>query len=171
MSGLTWLNDLMVWLAKWVPWLTLIKAGYEGVLFGPGGAAVRKTPGMCWYWPITHELTTVSTRIRSTEIAAQLHGGEVVSVVVLYCVISPLGVLLGQDDVFSTIDDRTQAHLARAYERGRSNAEICETVRLGLVGELERHGINVLSVDVAQRGSIIPIKMLSDYAQHSKAEL
>jgi hypothetical protein len=175
MSGLEWLNELMTWLARWVPRVTLVRAGHVGVLFGPGGRATSKSAGLVCYWPITHELQAVSTRLRTTELSAQLHGGQAISLVVLFQIANPLQALLTLNDVFSTIDDRAQAHLARAvdpqHDPYRPNADICAAVREALAGELGDKGVDIVSVDIAQRGPIVPIKMLSDYAQHSAAEL
>jgi len=170
-SGLEWLNELMTWLARWVPRVTLVRVGHVGVLFGPGDRATSKGAGLVCYWPITHELQAVSTRLRTTELSAQLHGGEAISLVVLFQIGNPLQALLTLNDVFSTIDDRAQAHLTRAHDAHHANAEICAAVRDALARELAPNGVEILSVDIAQRGPIVPIKMLSDYAQHSAAEL
>lgn len=170
-NGLAWLNDLMTWLAKWVPRLALVKAGNHGVMYGPNGAIVGKAPGMCLYWPITHQLEIVSTRARSAEIAAQLHGSEAISLVVLFIIKDPVSALLNCNDVFSQLDDRTQAHLSRSYRPDASNQDLGLMVRDGLRDEFTLMGIDIMRVDVAQRGWILPIKMLSDYAQHSAATL
>lgn len=171
MTGLTWLNDLMTWLAKWVPRLVLISAGNEGVLFGPGGKAIRKASGLCCYWPITHDLTIVSTRQRSVENAAQLHGRESISLVVLFRIVDPMALMLTVNDVFSLIDDRSQAHLSIAYAADKTDFAITAIVLAGLQAEFEHCGVEIMRVDVAQRGWTIPIKMLSDYAQHSESKL
>lgn len=171
MTGLAWLNDLMVWLAKWVPRFTLIKAGNEGVLFGPGGSVAKKYPGMCFYWPITHELTIVSTRSRSAELAAQLHNKEGISLVVLFKIVNTVDALLKMNDVFSQLDDRTQAHLATAYTATGSNRDIADAVLGGLRSEFGAFGVEIERVDVAQRGWVLPLKMLNDYAQRMTAKL
>lgn len=171
MNGLAWLNDLMVWLSRWVPRLTLIKAGNVGVLFGPRGSATTREPGLRFWWPITHDLQLVSTRVRTAEIAAQLHGSEAISLVVMFQFEDARRMLLHLDDVFSVLDDRTQAYLAKFYREGIRNDDLCDCVYSALRDEFQSAGVGVCSVDVAQRGFTIPIKMLSDYAQHSVATL
>lgn len=171
MNGLAWLNDLMVWLARWVPRLTLIKAGNVGVMFDRRGRVDGREPGLSFWWPITQDLKIVSTRVRSTEVAAQLHGAEAISLVMLFRIASPETTLMALDDVFSVIDDRTQAHLSSCYRPGIESGELCRKVHLAMQDEFEGYGVEITAVDIAQRGFIIPIKMLNDYAQHSVATL
>jgi hypothetical protein len=45
-SGFAWLNELMVWLGRWVPRLLLIKRGHCGVKFGPGGSLEQLDAGL-----------------------------------------------------------------------------------------------------------------------------
>lgn len=174
MNAFTWLNDFMVWLAKWFPRLTLIKAGHAGVLFSRRGRLCQKQAGLHVWWPIAQDLTVVSTRVRSTEIAGQFHGSEVISLVVRYRIAEPVVMLLRQNDVFSMLDDRTQAHLGRAFGQGVRDSVaicICACVATGLADDFRDDGLEIVSVDVAQRGAVLPVKLLQDWAQHSKSEL
>jgi regulator of protease activity HflC (stomatin/prohibitin superfamily) len=171
MNGLAWLNDLMVWLARWVPRLTLIKATHEGVLFGPGGSVKRRAPGLCLYWPITHDLQLVGTRARTAELAAQLHAGEAVSVVVGWRVIDAVRCLSSLNDPAAFLDDRTQAALGHAYTAGKRSADVCAAMLEQLSREFDAYGMRIESVDVAQRSWVIPVKTLKDYAQHESGAL
>lgn len=171
MSGLTWLNDLMVWLARWVPRLTLIKAGNSGVMFGLHGSVQDREPGLRFWWPITQDLKIVSTRVRTTEVATQLHGSEAISLVMLFRIRTPKTTLMTLDDVFSVIDDRTQAHLSGCYRPGIDSQQLCLEVFNAMRDEFDSYGVDIEAVDIAQRGFIIPIKMLSDYAQHAVSTL
>lgn len=171
MSGLAWLNDLMVWLARWVPRLAMIKFGYQGVMFGRNGAVSLRNPGLCFYWPITNELTVVSTRVRTSELAAQLHGTEAISVVVLYRIDDPVAMLTHTHDVFSMLDDRTQAHLAEVYASGGDNQKMCGCIEVRLRQDMEPYGVSIDAVNVAQRGFVLPVKLLQDYAQHAMPQL
>jgi hypothetical protein len=165
-GGLAWLNDLMVWLARWVPRLTLIKRTHEGVIFGPRGRVSLRGPGLCCYWPITHELQLIGTRRRSLELAAQLHVGEAVSVVVGWFVSNSLTAATSLSDVEAFLDDRTQAALSRAHVLHRPDAEITGQMLRELADEFSKFGVDVFSVDIAQRSWVIPIKNLNDYATH-----
>lgn len=171
MGNLAWLNELMLWLGKWVPRLMLIQAGNIGVWFGRNGRVRELAPGLYCYWPITTNVTVVSTRVRTTEIAAQLLGTEAIAVVTAFRVACPKVMMLAFNDVFSQLDDRIQAHLGRAYRQETTNEAICSQVVDGLRGEFESRGVEILSVDVMQRGWCLPLKNINDWANHSKSEL
>lgn len=108
-SGLAWLNDLMLWLGRWFPRLILIKATHIGVKFSRAGAVTSLRPGLYCYWPITSMVEVVSTRMRTTEISAQLIGREAVSIAIGWRIRNPLAAICEFNDVFSQLDDRSQA--------------------------------------------------------------
>lgn len=170
-SGLAWLNDLMLWLARWIPRITLIKATHAGVLFGPNGRVRRIEPGLLVYWPITHALTVVSTRIRTAEIAAQLHGREAVQIVISWRIDNPVAALMTLNDPAANLDDRAQAALAHAYSADWSSADIASGVSHRLRSELEPSGVVVEGVDVSQRGPIRAIRLMSDWGTHESRVL
>jgi hypothetical protein len=170
-NGFEWLNQLMQWLGRWVPRIVLVKRTHIGVRFTHGGRVTALAPGLYCYWPITTELVLVSTLLRTSEIAAQLCGREVVSVAVSFTVADPLMALQVFNDIFAQLDDRTQIALAAAYEPAKSNTDICSDVRSALEPQFAPHGVAVHSVGVIQRGRVIPLKNLNDWAQHAKAEL
>jgi regulator of protease activity HflC (stomatin/prohibitin superfamily) len=170
-SGFAWLNELMVWVGRLFPRLVLVKAGNRGVWFGPGGRTRYCEPGLHVYWPITSELTLVSVRQRTTEIASQLHGREIVSIAVVYTIRDPRHMLLCQNDVFAMVDDRAQAYLAQAYGADRLSTDIAVDVLLNMQSEFDQYGVHIQKVNVLQRGRVIPLKNLNDWAQHAKAEL
>lgn len=166
MSALSWLNDLMTWLSRWVPRLVLIRATHVGVVFGPGGSVRQVAPRLFCYWPITHELQLVAVRERSLELAAQLHAGEAVSCVVGWKVADAIAAATKLADVEAYLDDRVQAALSNAYASGRSSADVCAQMLVKLRDEFASYGIAVQWVDVAQRSWVLPIKNLNDYATH-----
>jgi hypothetical protein len=170
-SGLAWLNDLMLWLGKWFPRLVLVKATHVGVKYSRAGRVVALAPGLYCYWPITSDVTLVSTRRRTTEIAGQLLDEEIVSITIAYTITEPVRTVTWCDDVFSLLDDRAQAHLSEAYEAAATNEEISDVVLGALRSEFEEHGVGIHTVNVIQRGWVFPLKNLNDWAQHAKAEL
>lgn len=171
MSGLAWLNELMLWLGKWFPRLMLVRAGSVAVIFHRGGRIREGLPGLYCYWPITTDLVVVSTRRRTNEIAAQLCGREAVSVCVEYTLERPINVLMAYNDVFSQLDDRTQAHLGLAYRPEIASTDLCDQILNGLRGEFETNGLSFHTVSIVTRGRVIPLKNLNDWAQHAKAVL
>ena len=170
-SGLAWLNDLMLWLGRWFPRLILIKATHEGVQFGRAGAVRTLLPGLYCYWPITSTVEVVSTRLRTLEISAQLIGEEVISIAIGYAITNPSLALCSLNDVFSQLDDRSQALLTANYLPDKTNTEIENLVRAALHGEFEHLGVSVYTVGVIQRGRVIPLKNIGDWAQHAVAKL
>jgi hypothetical protein len=172
MSGLAWLNDLMVWIGRLFPRLLLVKAGYLGVKFMYAARTKLLPAGLYCYWPIIEEITVVSTRARTTEVASQLHGTEVISIVVAFLIRDPQAMLLAMDDVFSQIDDRAQVALRNAYGgTDTPDEDMTKKIVLALRREFDPGGVNVLDVSVIQRGPVVSLKHMKDWAQHSKAEL
>lgn len=169
MNGLSWLNDLMVWLARWVPRVVLIKATHAGVLFGPRGRVSLWAPGLWIYWPIVQELALVSKLARTMEIAAQMHGREAIQLVVTWQIVDPLKALTTLNDVAANIDDRAQAALAWAYRH--QGDDLAAAARQRLRVDLMPSGIEVIAVDVSQRGPIVALRMLSDWATHESRAL
>jgi regulator of protease activity HflC (stomatin/prohibitin superfamily) len=169
MNGLAWLNDLMVWLARWIPRIVLIKATHEGVLFGPNGRVARKRAGLHVYWPISHDLTLVSTRQRTMEVSPQLHGREVVQVVVLWTIKDPVALLLAMNDIGPALDDRTQAALACAYAADKTSDVIADDVKDRLNAFMKRCGVVVDHVDVAQRGPVRSFRVIKDWSAAHEA--
>lgn len=170
-SGLAWLNDLMVWLGRWFPRLILIKKTHVGVKFGRAGAVTSLPPGLYWYWPITSTVELIATTIRTDEISAQLIGREVVSTATAYRIRCPKSAMLVFNDVFSQMDDRTQALLTKNYASDKSNGEIAALVLEDMRAEFEPHGVDILSVSVVQRGRAFPLKNIGDWARHSQPRL
>jgi len=170
-SGFAWLNELMVWFGKWFPRIVLIRAGNVGLWFGPNGRTNQLAAGLYCYWPITSEIEVVSTRIRTTEIASQLQGCEVISIVVMFSISEPMILLLKFNDIFSQMDDRAQTFLRRAYGAEFKDPDIEESILENLRREFDPAGVSIHSVNLIQRGPVISLKNLNDWAQHSTPKL
>lgn len=171
MSGWEWLNNFMTWLGRWVPRIVLVRQTHRGVMFGRNGTVWQIEPGLVVYWPITHELQLVEVNMRTMEIAPQLHGAEGIQVVVRYRVTRPLEALIGISDIPAYLDDRTQAALRRVYGSETSCADIGAAISARLGTELREFGVDIVGVDVSQRGHVIAIKMLNDWATHQSGDL
>ncbi len=166
MNGLTWLNDLMTWLARWIPRLTLIPATNTGVLFGPRGAVRACPPGLIVYWPITHQLKIVSTLWRTIEISGQLNQREILSLVIIWRIADALAAILRFNDATAFLDDRAQAALAVAYDPHHSNDQIEAIAHARLCADFGDHGVIIERVSVSQRGQVRAIKLVNDWATH-----
>lgn len=177
-TGFAWLNELMVWIGRWFPRLLLIKAGNAAVKFGPRGDAVLLGAKLVVYWPITHEVTVVSTRTRTTEISGQLQDSEVISAVVVYHISDPVKALLTYHQVSSALDDFTQAALRAAYRvsldasrHGASDDRIEDEMRTRLRAEFTVNGVEIEEAHIISRGRVIALKNIGDWAQHEDAKL
>lgn len=166
-SGFAWLNELMVWLGRWVPRLLLIKRGHCGVKFGPGGSLEQLDAGLHIYWPITHAVTVVSVMPRTMEVCAQTHGAEAIAVAVGYQVQNPTLSLTSVNDLKSNLDDRTQAILARHVKAVNIEDAMCADLRL----EFSPIGVDIQWVAVIQRGQVITLKNINDWASHEPTAL
>lgn len=67
MSGFTWLHQLFVWLAKWIPRPFIVRATYRGVRFDRHGGMSVIEPGFRVYWPICTEIRLVPVTRRAWE--------------------------------------------------------------------------------------------------------
>jgi hypothetical protein len=134
------------------------------------GAVTEIDPSLHMYWPITSEIVVVSRLLRTTEIASMLCGREAISLVVKWSVRHPMQLVLTFNDVFSMLDDMTQAGLLAAYSDGKTDSELEQQVFKQLAKELEPI-IGVHSVSIISRGPVIALKNLSDWAQHAASKL
>lgn len=163
-TGFAWLNEVMLWLGRWVPRLLLIKLGYRGVKFGPGGSIGELDPGLHVYWPITHDVTVVSVMPRTFEICAQTHGHEAIAVAVGYQVTSPALSLTQVNDLRSNLDDRTQAALAAHVHPDKQT--LVDAMLVDLREQFAPAGVEIQWCSVIQRGPVFTLKNIQDWAKH-----
>lgn len=170
-NGFSWLNDLMTWLAKWVPRLVPITARNRAIVFRPGGAVTEHGAGLLVYWPIIHTLSIVSVQLRTMELAAQVHGQEIVQIIISWRITDPRLALLTLNDVVATMDDWAASALASVHAKEKSNDAIAAETTARLADRMRPHGIQVCAVQVSQRGWALPIKQLNDWAVHEARQL
>ena len=158
-----WLNELMQWLGRWVPRLTLIRVTHRGVRFGLGGRVAEVPPGLCWYWPITSELEMVCVAERSSQIAAQLIGHRIAAVAVVWQVANAVVALTTYRNVAARLDDSAQTALVRC---GGDLAG----VHTALTEEF--HGVlRILRVGSIHDGWCVPVKLFKDWAVHESSDV
>jgi regulator of protease activity HflC (stomatin/prohibitin superfamily) len=164
MSGLTWLNDLMVWLAKWVPRPLLVTSRHRALVFRPGDVVTDHKPGLLIYWPIIHLPQIVSMQLRTMCCSAQLHGQEVVQIVVSWIIVDPRLALLSLNDISATVHDWALAALGSSYAPALTGDELGARTADALRRRLASHGIEVRGIQVTQRGWALPLRNLNDWA-------
>lgn len=163
-NGLAWLNDLMVWLGRWVPRILLVRASHEGVRFGMGGAVVRLKPGVHVYWPIVQEVQLVSMALRSIETSGQVIDSKMTSLVILYRISDAVRVTRDLFDARAQIDMRVKAHAAAL---AADPNQVLQAIRQ----EFEPLGITIDSIAVTQRSWCLPIKNMNEWGQHEQGTL
>jgi regulator of protease activity HflC (stomatin/prohibitin superfamily) len=170
-SSFAWLNELMTWLAKWVPRLTLVKKGDVGVLFERAGVVSQKAPGLWVWWPLVTDLRIVSTRERTMELSVQIHHQEAIGLVCRWRVVDAVKATTLIHDVGPYLDDRLQASLGLAFKPSLGNEDLADLVYRAVSAGMERFGIKIVSVDVSQRSSVFVLKCFKDWAHHEAATL
>lgn len=172
MNAFAWLNDLMLWLGKWFPRLTLVKATEAGVLFGRSGSVREVGPGLCFYWPLVSILRLCPTTRRTQEICAQLVGDETISLAVFWRIANVRLALTMLTDITGNLDDYSQAALSHACSAAGgklSNDALRFAVQTRLGGQLRDVGLEIMDIGIVHRGSPVPIKLINDWATHEDA--
>ena len=155
MNAFQWLNDLMVWLAKLLPRLTLIKRTHKGVLFLPKGKAVQKEPGLIVWWPIISELNLVDTTERTLHVNAIVTKNRAISAAIVYIVINPLKTLLTYKDYLVRLDNEIQSQI---YLHTEDNEKIVENLN-----EIFRNNIDIKEFKIIDNTKVNPIKLFKEY--------
>jgi hypothetical protein len=101
------------------------------------------------------------------EVCAQTHGAEAIAVAVGYQVQNPTLSLTSVNDLKSNLDDRTQAILARHVKAVNIEDAMCADLRL----EFSPIGVDIQWVAVIQRGQVITLKNINDWASHEPTAL
>jgi hypothetical protein len=175
-AALTWLNDLMQWLGRWVPRLVLIHQTHRGVQFGPGGSVRQVGPGLIVYWPITHEVVQVATTLQSIQLCGQMLPLEddtaaivpraaICTINVQFVVRDPVQAATRILHFHALVSNRVQAAVAAAWPgRIPSQNGWLEKAKNSLVGELAGYGIELATIDVAGIGLGATLKNVSDWS-------
>ena len=156
-SAFAWLNDLMRWIARWVPRIVLIPATHRGVLFGRAGRVLELEPGLCWYWPIVSELHKICTVERTMLNSAQLIGdGRLVAVVVNWRVRHAAQAVTTWRNLESRIDNESRAAVfAQDCDMGKVAEQMRETFA---------PAIEIISVLNSSDGAGFALKQFSEQA-------
>jgi regulator of protease activity HflC (stomatin/prohibitin superfamily) len=172
-AALSWLNDLMVWLGRWVPRLVLVEPTHAGVLFGPRGGVTPKAPGLTVYWPIAQNLRLVPVTTQSVQTNATVVPGlhvegvvpkvTIVAMAVQYRVEQPVLVATRVLHSHALVDNRTKAAIAR-HAHIRDEEEWEQRVFDDIASELLPFGLVVERVDITQLGTGVALKNVSDWS-------
>jgi len=172
MSGFAWLNELMTWLAKWVPRLVLVTSRHHALVFRPRDVVTEHGPGLLVYWPVIHQLQLVSMQLRTMKLSSQLKRQEVVEVIVSWSIVVPKTALLSLNDIGATVENWAAAALESVYDECLASDELASKACASLEARLLPYGVQVHAVFVGQRGSVFSLKNLNDWApRHEQTDL
>lgn len=174
-GALAWLNDLMIWLGRWVPRLLLIPPTHCGVRFGPRGGARSVGSGLVAYWPITHAVLLVPITTQSVQPCAQVLPGEtsdghvvprvvICSTAIQYRVVDAVKAATSALSLHALIDNRSSAAIARHFAPETQRADWMALARSELERDLEAYGVKVERLDLTGWGSGIALKNLADWS-------
>jgi hypothetical protein len=173
MNAFSFLNDLAVWLGRWIPRLVLIEPTHRGVLFGPRGGARELQPGLRVYWPITHVLVLVPVTTQSVMLSTQIlpiaEQGDIIPRVLLcaqavqFRVVNAVLVATKALHTFGLVDNRTSAAVARHLHLRGNLSDWSEAVLADLAAELNPFGVVVERLDFTQHGTGVALKNVADW--------
>lgn len=172
--ALTWINDLVQWLGRWVPRMVLIEPTHRGVKFGPRGSATPAGPGLVVYWPITHVLVEVPVTTQSIQLSTQLlpfaHAEEAIiprvslcAAAIQYRVSDPVVATTNVLKLHALVDNRASAAIARRHHPGIDPIEWARLVVEELRAELLPFGVVVERLDFTQNGTGVALKNVADW--------
>ena len=173
-GGFAWLNELMVWLGRWVPRLILIQPTHRGVRFGPRGAACEVGPGIVLYWPITHVIVEVPVTTQSIQLCAQIVPapsveGELLPRVTLcaaamqFRVRDAVTAATSALNLHALLDNRTSAAITRHVGLAATVPAWMEAVRVDVAREVSAYGVELERLDFTQMGLGVALKNMSDW--------
>ena len=171
-SALTWLNDLMQWLGRWIPRLVLIHPTHRGVRFGLKGSAVKVGPGLVLYWPITHEVVQVPITTQSMQLPGFILHMDSTGLIpkVVICVLniqfSITNAVKAATRILhfhALIQNRGQAIASLHWKNDMRDREWVSTARIQFEQEMLEYGIRIVSMDIAGLGIGIVTKSVQDY--------
>lgn len=169
MSGFAWLNELMTWLAKWVPRLVLVTSRHRALVFRPRDVVTEHGPGLLIYWPMIHQLQLVSMQLRTMLISAKLLGSEVVGVTMTWRIRFAKEALLSLNDVGAMVTNQLSASLSESHHAAITSTDLSSRTYDLVSSRLLPHGIEVVSVQVTERGWVLPLKTLADWEPKHEA--
>lgn len=165
--GLSWINDLVLWLARWVPRWAVCEMTHRGVKFRGGffwsmlGKSrmdiIEIEPGVFWYWPVSTRVVKYPVVRQAVDCSAQsmsTRDGEsiMVSTVLVVRIRDVVKALTENYEVDDTIREvgaaaavasvagRTWTELREAFANGDVDKELKDNAR----GILDKYGVSVM---------------------------
>ena len=175
-NALAWLNDIMQWLGRWFPRLTLVLPTHRMVLCGLGGKASLRGPGLVMHWPITQKPIMVPVVTQSIELSSRClwikPDGSVFpkvsfySVAVQFKVTDPVMAATRALSFHALVDNRVQSAIVSEWDRNTDlpMASIVRGATPEINSALAEYGITLERCDLTSSGDGIAHKALADWS-------
>jgi hypothetical protein len=175
-GAFAWLGSMMEYIGQFIPHLYHIQATHTGVKFVRGKAAVKMTPGVYLYWPLTTNIMSYPIGRQAFVLRPQTCTTAddktiVFSFVLSYTVFDGIALLGGRvwepDETFEeiclglsnhVIVSKTWEELKRAHADGSLAAELKQVARR----ELRKFGVNVRSANPTDLAPCKVIKLMGN---------
>ena len=177
---LSWLNDLMQGLGRFVPRVVVVAPTHRGVRFGPRGSSMLYQPGLAFYWPIIHEFVLVPWTTQSIQFCARslsVDGVEsdrwiprvaFVGLAMQYRVHDAILAATRTLNIHALADNRALAAVGRAWMNAAPEARLdpntwLPSARDEVISDLDVFGVIVDRLDVTSIGIGIAVKIIGDW--------
>lgn len=158
MQAFDWINDLVLWFARFVPEWNLLDPTEGGVKFKPGYKIVVLKPGhIYWYWPVTTNVYTIETKRQTMSISQRLTTADDVSVlvetVIVYVIDDVEKAIVetrDHEDTISEIGEKVTVKpiMSREFEQIRidiaDSNKLNNEIKAGARTELGAYGVKVV---------------------------
>jgi regulator of protease activity HflC (stomatin/prohibitin superfamily) len=179
--GLDWINDLILWFARWLPRWELcepthrgvkVKGGFVSSIFGRTSLTVQKIePGIYWWWPVKTLVKLLPVERHSVDLPTQsidTRDGKpiMVSAVLVIEIADIVKALTKSPDISDTIMEiggaaattcvacRTYSELRKDFAEGDVEEELLKEARL----LLRRYGVRVVDARLLDCVKHFPIR-------------
>lgn len=174
MTALQWLNDLVQWLGRLFPRLTLVPPTHSGVLFGPMGGASDKGKGVVLWWPLLQKLVKIPTTTQSVHVCARAMPGQndnklipricVCGLAVQYRVVDPAKAAVKVLNLHALVDNRCQAAPGHHWTKIDAAVGAIASVKEDVEDCLEEFGVQVDRLDITHLGEAVGVLQLGDFS-------
>lgn len=178
-TALAWFNDIIQWIGRWVPRITMIRPTHRGIRFGPKGGTVAVGPGVVIYWPILYDLiqmpiTTISFQAPGQTLAIESDGIVPIvahcAVAVQFQITDPVKAAMRALNFLALVDNRVQAAVACHWRGNIRDLAWCDAARADASSALREYGIRLERLDVTNLARGCVVKYVSDWSHSDNAQ-
>ena len=128
-TGLEWINSVAEWFGALIPDWDLLQVNEAGVKYLPGGKVKVIKPGIYWFWPVTTNVETISTKRQTLTFGQRLTTKDFSTVqcntVIVFTINDVVKALVETMDFEDTIGEAAQKLTIKPI-MSRTFDEICD---------------------------------------------